>query len=470
MPSQNPADVKVVGVELYLLPIKTRVPLKFGGETLSSVTCARAVVTVADRQGNRATGWGETPLSVQWVWPSKQDYGRRSSQVQQFACQVAEQWFHFGQWGHPLEIGHRFQQAVLQPEISKLSQLSSDGEESLPLLAGLLCCAPFDLATYDAYGNLHGQSVWKLLGKDHFSTDLQHYFADDQSDASGFANQYVADYLKVPASTRLDAWHLVGGLDPLHADDLAGDEPEDGYPLLLGDWIQRDGLRCLKVKLRGNDLAWDYQRLVDVARVGQGGGVEHLSADFNCMVTDPAYVVEVLDRLQREQPRIYEQLLYVEQPFPYDLQQYPLDVRDVSRRKLLLMDESAHHWQLVRWGQSLGWTGVALKTCKTLTGALLSMCWAQSQGMSLMVQDLTNPMLAQLSHLQLAAHCSTLRGVETNSMQFYPQASTMEARVHPGAYRRKQGQVDLSTLAGAGFGYRVNEMQRHLPDPVVAFG
>jgi hypothetical protein len=43
--------------------------------------------------------------------------------------------------------------------------------------------------------------------------------------------------------------------------------------------------------------------------------------------------------------------------------------------------------------------------------------------MTLMVQDLTNPMLAQIPHVLLAAHAGTIMGVETNAMQFYPEAS-----------------------------------------------
>ena len=90
-------------------------------------------------------------------------------------------------------------------------------------------------------------------------------------------------------------------------------------------------------------------------------------------------------------------LLYVEQPFPYDLEAHRIDVHSVSARKPLFMDESAHDWRFVRLGRELGWSGVALKTCKTQTGALLSLCWAKAHGMTLMVQDLSNPMLAQIS-------------------------------------------------------------------------
>jgi hypothetical protein len=145
-------------------------------------------------------------------------------------------------------------------------------------------------------------------------------------------------------------------------------------------------------------------------------------------------------------------------------------VRSVAARKPLYMDESAHNWRLIELGRSLGWTGVALKTCKTQSGALLSLCWAKAHGMDVMVQDLTNPMLAQIPHVLLAAHAETISGVETNAMQFYPEASQAEAAVHPGLYRRRNGEVDLSTLRGAGFGYRLEEIARRLPAPEVRYG
>lgn len=86
-----------------------------------------------------------------------------------------------------------------------------------------------------------------------------------------------------------------------------------------------------------------------------------------------------------------------------------------------------------------------------------------------MVQDLTNPMLAQIPHLLLGAHAGTIQGVETNAMQFYPEASAPEARVHPGLYRRREGRVVLSGLDGPGFGYRIDDIGRELPEPAVVY-
>jgi L-alanine-DL-glutamate epimerase-like enolase superfamily enzyme len=335
----------------------------------------------------------------------------------------------------------------------------------MPHLAALVCHSLFDLAAYDAFGVLHGRPVFELLGEEFLANDLAHFLDGDVA----FQGQRPPLYLR-PRQQRLPVWHLVGGLDPIEPADLSGGEPADGYPVLLRDWIREDGLRCLKIKLRGTDAAWDHARLVQIGQIAIEEGVTWLTADFNCTVIDPAYVTEILDRLLVEEPRIYGMLLYIEQPFPYDLEAHRIDVRSVSARKPLFLDESAHDWRFVRLGRELGWTGVALKTCKTLTGALLSLCWARAHGMTLMVQDLTNPMFAQIPHVTLAAHAGTIMGVECNAMQFYPAASLPEEKVHPGLFRRREGVLDLSSLRGAGFGYRAEEIERTLPEPTCTVG
>jgi len=460
----KPTDVRITAAALYLLPVQTRVPLKFGRETLTFVTCARVCLKVQDEEGRSAVGWGETPLSVQWVWPSALGYQERHGALVNLAKAMVPAWAGYEATGHPMEISHGFQQAALPTLLSAHNADREQGQE-IPYLAALLCCSPFDLALHDAYANLHGKGVYETYTQEYMSNDLSAYLESSDRSASPFLGRFPCDFLVSDPPRQLPAWHLVGGMDPLEAGDATAPPPDDGYPVLLSDWIRRDGLTCLKVKLRGDDAEWDYDRLVRVGRIAQDNGVLWLSADFNCTVTEPDYVNRTLDRLLADQPRTYGMILYVEQPFPYDLEACPLDVRSVSARKPLFMDESAHDWRLVRLGRSLGWTGVALKTCKTQTGAILSACWAKAHGMTLMVQDLTNPMLAQIPHVQLAAHVGTIMGVETNAMQFYPDASLPEQRVHPGLYRRRDGLVRLDTLSGSGFGYRVGEIHRDLPEP-----
>ena len=463
-------DVRPVAAALYFLPVQTRVPLKFGSETLTSITCARVRLRVEDAQGRRAEGWGETPLSVQWVWPGAVSYAERHAVLQQFCLMLTSAWADFDQAGHPLEIGHAFQSQVLPGLLAEINRERGREAEPMPWLAALVCCSAFDIALHDAYGVLHQMPVYQTYTSDFMNRDLAHFLQPAADAQVSFEGAYPRDFLDFPRLNRLPAWHLVGGLDALDASELRGTEPDDGYPVTLRDWIARDGLTCLKIKLRGTDADWDYARLVRVGEIALAGGAHWLTTDFNCTVTDPDYVNAILDRLMVEQPRIYGMILYVEQPFPYDLEKYRIDVHSVSARKPLFMDESAHDWRMVRLGRALGWTGVALKTCKTQTGALLSLCWAKAHGMTLMVQDLTNPMLAQIPHVLLAAHAGTIMGVETNAPQFYPDASRAEEKVHPGLYRRRNGMLDLSTLGGPGFGYRLHEIARDLPAPAAVCG
>jgi L-alanine-DL-glutamate epimerase-like enolase superfamily enzyme len=444
-------------------------PLKFGHQVLTHMTCARVKVVVVDRAGRTAEGWGETPLSVEWSWPSQLPYEPRHQSMRRLCERVAAAWTRLHAFGHPLELGQDFLDHVLPGLLAEHNQ-AAGLPEPMPRLAALLCASTVDLAVHDAYGNLHGCSTYATYNSQFMNRDLAAYLQPAEGTNIRFAGRFPQEFLTLPRPDRVPAWHLVGGLDPLDPADIRPPSPNDGHPVALSQWIERDGLLCLKVKLRGNDAAWDYDRLVRVGRLGDRLGARWLSADFNCTVTDPAYVNTILDRLLAEQPKIFQMILYVEQPFPYDLEANPIDVHSVSARKPLFMDESAHDWKIVRLGRSLGWSGVALKTCKTQTGALLSLCWARAHGMPLMVQDLANPMLAQVSHVQLAAHAGTIMGVETNGSQFFPAASLPEAQVHPGLYRRHGGQVDLGTLGPTGLGYRVSDIRRTLPEPAATFG
>lgn len=459
-----PISIQPVSIEWFLLPVETRMPLKFGSEVTTHVTCLRVRVTVEDSSGARADGWGETPLSVQWVWPSSLAYSIRHDRLLEFSRHLGRALAVYPGKGHPIELGFDFQKEVLPMELNSFNDSHPD-EEDLPWLAALVCLSAFDIALHDAAGNLVKRPVYELYGKDSMGRSLDRFLTPEPDSAADFQGLYPEQFLLSEPDSRLPVWHLVGGLDPLTRDEAGPDAPNDGYPVTLEEWIQADGLNCLKIKLRGNDAEWDYARLLAVGKMAINNEVDWLTADFNCTVSEVGYVNEILDRLMLDAPRIHGMVLYVEQPFPYELEEHRLDVHSLSARKPLFLDESAHDWTQVRLGRRLGWTGVALKTCKTQTGALLSACWAKAHGMTLMVQDLTNPMLAQLPHVQLAARVGTIMGVESNAMQFYPEASLAEAVVHPGLYQRRQGVLDLTTIQGPGFGYRLDDIHRELPTP-----
>ncbi|MHC5544899.1 hypothetical protein ACYOEI_42230, partial [Singulisphaera rosea] len=119
MPSSNPLDLVPIAATLTFLPIKTRMPLKFGPEITTEVTCARVRLTVADRQGRTAEGWGESPLSVQWVWPSPLSYEARHDVLKRFCQDLVADWARFETVGHPMEVGHAFQTEILPKRLAQ---------------------------------------------------------------------------------------------------------------------------------------------------------------------------------------------------------------------------------------------------------------------------------------------------------------------------------------------------------------
>ena len=425
-------------MEVKFIAVKLRLPLKFGAEVIDSLK-----VVHIEFPAYGAVGRGETPLSAAWAWPGEESFSFRENMMSEFCTFAAE--YYPEPASDPMTGSYTFLMEKLPGLLKKFNQKNNC---AMPHLAALICVSAFDIALHDAWGLANNMPTYQMYNRKYMEHDLAWFYKDES-----FAGLYPEDFFVKEIPDFLPVWHLVGGKDLLTQAELTGNEPQDGFPVTLENWIKRDGLFCLKIKLTGKDAQWDYQRMVDVGKIALKHHCQALSPDFNCLVTDPDYVNQILDKLKSEYPDIFDILLYVEQPFPYDLEKNRIDVHSCSERKPLFMDESAHDWQLVKLGWELGWNGVALKVCKTQTGALLSACWAKQHKMMLMVQDLTNPMLATVPHIQLAANVGTIMGVECNAPQFCPEASLPDEKLRPGVYERRNGYVYTNQLKGNGLGY-----------------
>ncbi len=156
-------DIRPVAAELYFLPVRFRMPLKFGPEVTTSVTCARVRLTIENRQGRRAAGWGETPLAVQWAWPSELPYAMRNERMQEFCRRLAGLWPTIQGYGHPMEVGYDFQ----HDQLAGLEQEFSAGQaDPMPHLAALICTSAFDVALHDAFGVLNHCDTYATYGPD----------------------------------------------------------------------------------------------------------------------------------------------------------------------------------------------------------------------------------------------------------------------------------------------------------------
>ena len=134
------------------------------------------------------------------------------------------------------------------------------------------------------------------------TTISAHYLTPD------FAGEYLDRYTLREPKPRMPLYHLVGALDPLTDADVV--QPTRRRPAeTLGEWIAYNGLTHLKIKLNGDDLAWDVERVVDVERVrppaqaARGCKQWHYSLDFNEKCANVQYILDFLGLRQENDRR-----------------------------------------------------------------------------------------------------------------------------------------------------------------------
>jgi hypothetical protein len=221
---------------------------------------------------------------------------------------------------------------------------------------------------------------------------------------------------------------------------------------------------AIRAAKTGKHVVVDIDRLLEVAAVAHETGNRiqiqryYFSADTNEQCDHPDYIVELLTKLKEMSPRTFEELLYVEQPTERDLSTHRFDMRKAAAMKPVILDESLVDLSSFQMAMELGWSGIALKTCKCHTHVLLFACLAEEHRLPYTVQDLTNPGISLIHSVGLAARLNPMMGVEANSVQFFPRASEAEADVHAGLFQRKNGKVSTKSILGNGLGYRVQEI------------
>ena len=456
------SDVRVLEVEPYFLAGKARTPLKFGSVIVEESTFLHVRARVETRSGRVADGWGAIFLSDMWSWPSQVvPHEQRDAAMRAVATDFCALAADTPGYHHPIDLWMSLEDDLHRTIRAVGERL--DLAEAMPLLCGLNAVSSIDAAIHDAFAIANGIGVYDGYGPDFMPYDLSDHLG------LAFAGCYPADFLLPQYRPEVPVFHLVGGLDKLRRSEIDASDPEDGIPVSLDDWVERDGLTCLKIKLLGADLAWDIERTIEVVRVAQevhqrlGTGKAadlQVSMDTNEQCPDPQYVLDYLHTLRERDPEAYRVLLYVEQPTERELQAHRWDMREVAALKPAIIDESLTGPADYDLARELGWSGVGLKTCKGQSGALLVLCRAIAEGVPYTIQDLTNPGLSLIHAVGFAARCNALNGVEANVHQFFPALSVPEEAVHPRIFQRRDGVLKTDTLGDTGFGYRVNEIDR----------
>ncbi len=448
----KPTDVHLCSAHAGRERIAYRAPIKFGGRVVTDVVLFDVAVEVETTAGRRAQGLGSMPMGNAWAWPSQRVSAEQTlSAMLRFAercvddvggCQIV---------GHPLDVTRELSAAHRRIAEEVAGELSL--AEPMPLLAQLVAVSPLEAAIHDAFGKVHQQNSYNLLGPEFSSADLAHYLSPE------FAGEYLDRYTLRQPKPRMPLYHLVGALDPLSPDDVA--QPVgDGLPETLGQWIAADGLTHLKIKLAGDNLAWDVERVVAVEAVAAQGQQARgcrqwcYSLDFNEKCADVQYILDFLAQVEARSPAAFARVQYIEQPTHRDLRAHPENrMHAAARIKPVVIDESLVDFESLLLCRELGYTGVALKACKGQTEALLMGAAAQKFGMFLCVQDLTCPGRSFLHSASLSARLPSVAAIEGNARQYCPAGNRDWRARFPTMFEVTDGTLGTAALDGPGLGY-----------------
>ncbi len=441
--SANAAAVRIIEVEPFFSIERPSGVFAFGTAIAGDLTFAQVRVRVADRSGRTADGWGAILLSHPWAFPGIELSGEAKDQIMRAIIGMAgNRLVNGAAYGHPLD--HFLE---IEPELAEIA--IGRGESApivVPTLAALVAYSPVDAAIHDAYGKLHGISAYDALGPEHVSWDLSRVLGDS------FAGKYLPEFLRAEPVASLPISHTVGAADPL----TPVEQGDGAYPCLT-DWIAIDGVYSFKVKLKGQDLEWDISRLVNVfaiasESVGLAGEVR-IFGDLNEQGPSLEYIMALLDGVESRSPEAFAALDALEQPASRHLDEQAIDLSAASKRVPIVLDEGLTSLHAIDQAVAHGWNGIALKTCKTQSLMLLAFAKATALGLHVSVQDLTNPGIALLQSVGLAARLPKTVPMESNQRQYFPMISKPEVAAFPWIFSVKGGAVPANEVTGPGLGY-----------------
>lgn len=445
--------IRIQEIEFGYEDYRYRAPIKFGGVTVDRVTLLNVTCTVSTTSGRSARGFGSMPLGNMWSFPSRVlPYETTLAAMKAMAERIARITRDCRAAGHPIDIACALEPLYFDAakEVSRELRLP----ESIPRLCTLVAASPLDAAVHDAFGKVHGLNCYATYGPDFVEHDLGHYLGPE------FSGESLERYVSREPQPRLPLYHLVGALDPIDQTDVTS-PIGDGFPETLSQWIQYNGLTHLKIKLNGDDLAWDVDRVLHVERVAaqtqQERGIRSwwYSLDFNERCADVGYLLEFLHRLRERSPDAFARIEYIEQPTTRDLKAGRANsMHEAARLLPVVIDESLVDLESLRLAREMGYTGAALKACKGQTQSLLLSAAAQKFGMFLCVQDLTCPGASLIHSAGLAAHVRGVAAMEANARQYVPAANAPWAGRFPGIFHVTDGTLATGTVTGPGLGAR----------------
>lgn len=447
----HPSSIRVEEITHSYQDFRYRAPYKFGGVAVDRVTLLNVDCVVSLPNGRSAKGFGSMTMGNVWSFPSRVlTYDQTLAAMKALAEKINVLTRNYRDYGHPIDLNCALEPSYLNAaaEVTRELELA----EPIPKLCTLVTASPFDAALHDAFGKVHRRNVYETYGPDLLPNDLSKYLGRE------YAGRWLNQFLLTKPTPEMPVFHSVGALDPLTAADVT--RPiHDGLPETLGEWIQYSGIDHIKIKLNGDDLDWDLNRVLEIDAVAvEVQARRHVatwvySLDFNERCRNVEYLLHFIRTLKERNLAAFHRIQYVEQPTRRDLASDRQNVMHAASKLIpVIIDESLTGLDMLLLARDMGYTGAALKACKGQTQAVLLAAAGQIQKMFLCVQDLTCPGASLIQSAGIAAHVPGVAGIEANAREYVPAANKPWEKRFPGIFDIRNGRMATETLTGLGLG------------------
>ncbi len=456
--------IKLLSTSFHAVPLKTRIPFKFGITTMTAAMhlFVRAVV---DIDGMKMEGMSADFLPPKWFTKnpatSYEDDRREMMEVITAAAEGAEALA-------PAETVFDFWHSLY------LRQKQWAGQKRCPPLLWNFGVSLVERAVIDAFCRAKGTSFPLALQAGSLGFDPSRVHIE-------LSGVDFRDLLPRQPLSRIIVRHTVGLSDPLTDEEIPEQEKvRDGLPQSLESAIEAYGLTHFKIKLSGN-VENDRARLIRLAELLNRSAPNYgFTLDGNENFRALAPFRELWESLvgERSLRDFLSRLIFVEQPIHRDVA-LSLNLKEWSSRPPIIIDESDAELTSLPTALSAGYAGTSHKNCKGVFKGIANACLlehrrrATGAKLILSAEDLTN--IGPVALMEDLAVVATLgiSHAERNGHHYFAGLSafsrdTQEA-VLAGAFgfvRRSRrdrvatdsrGAIDVRSTVDAPFGYGVDQ-------------
>lgn len=408
-----PVSITVCHTSLQLVPMRTRMPFRYGIAAVRELQHVILTVT-ALVDGQETKGLSADHLAPRWFIkdPSLtyEDEVRMLLRAIQHACYLAEQ---VGEASNPFDFWW---------EVYHTQGDWAYREDIAPLVASF-GASLIERAVVHAFCRAKGVSFGRALRQNMLGVDLGrvHHV---------LAGTGPKDYLPPQPLRSIIVRHTVGLGDPLTEAEIAPDDYlDDGLPQSLQQCIERYGLTHFKIKLGGDSRA-DHERLRAIARLLITQVPKfHFSLDANEMYPDIEAFRSFWEQVRADAglQEFLRSLLFVEQPLARDSalsEQTRQQMMNWRGKPPTIIDESDSQLHSLTAALECGYDGCSVKSCKGIFKGVVNYCLAQhlrSRGQHVLIsgEDLTTvPPVSLLQDLALMANLG-IDNVERNGHHYF---------------------------------------------------